>query len=288
MQYLWKITILGVSQQINRLVSLDGDLPLDTVLSLCNLAFDYDNYPEKALYFAQPEPSQTSLPKQPGQLPQADHCSDSPSHSQSTLAGRALLDSFRQFTDDCYGAKAQEFWLKSCDVEAAVAAGSLLKLDLQEKPSLKLEFATSIMERYMAAYADLMQASVDAQPNALELTPRFFYELHGVLHLVEIMKSSPKLMCFVPACLAGKGFLTDDEQKLSVAELERQFAAQAEQEATTGEGIGLDLRACTARMRALNLDLESSKANEVMLQAGAAPLKFVVSKVSKTHVRQGG
>lgn len=272
MQYLWKITVLGVSQQINRLVSLDGDLPLDSVLSLCNLAFDYDNYPEKALYFAQPK-TEPSQPLQFGQSP------DSP--IQSTLAGRALLDSFRQFTDDCYGAKAQEFWLKSCDVEAAVAAGSLLKLDLQEKPSLKLEFATSIMERYMVAYADLMQASVDAQPNTLELTPRFFYELHGVLHLVEIMKSSPKLMCFVPACLAGKGFLTDDEQKLSVAELERQFAAQAEQEATTGEGIGLDLRACTARMRALNLDLESSKANEVMLQAGAAPLKFVVSK---THV----
>lgn len=265
MQYLWKITVLGVSQQVNRLVALEGDLPLESVLSLCNLAFDYDNYPEKALYFAQ--------------NPQANKLG----------AGRQLLDSLVQLPDDRYGAEAKEFWKEDVGskVSAAVAQGQMLKLDLQAQPALKLEFATQVLQEQLAgsgneatgkhqaaAYADEMQQALDAQPNSLNLNPRFLYELHGVWHLVEVMKCSQKLMCFIPSCLAGRGCLTDDEQKLSVEEIERQFKAQAEQEEASGQGVGLDLRACTARMRALQTDLGNDKVNDVMLQAGATPLKF--------------
>lgn len=252
MQYLWKITVLGVSLQVNRLVALEGNLPLDSVLNLCNLAFDYDNYPEKALYFAKAQ-------------------------AESNLgSGRALLDDLVQLPDDRYGAEAKEFWKTSVEakVVAALKDGGMVKLDLQAQPAFKLEFAKQVIEQNLTAYAPEMQQALDAQPNSLNLTPRFLYELHGVWHLVEIMKYSEKLMCFIPSCIAGTGTLTDDEQKLSVEEIERQFKAQAEQEEQSGEGIGLDLRACTARMRALQTDLGNEKVNDVMLQAGATPIKF--------------
>lgn len=247
MQYLWKITILGVSQQVFRLVSLDGELPLDSVLNLCNLSFDYDNYPDKALYFAQNE------------------------------AGKAVFDQLLPPQDDSYhGAVEQsEFWQYSVELDSFVASGAMVKLDLSEQPALKLQHAAQVVPEYLQkVYAEQLAATVDCEPNALVESPKFFYSLHGVVHLVEVMKSSQKLMCFVPATLAGKGLVTDDQQQLSLANLEMQFIEQQEQEDANGEEITLDLRACTGRMRALQTELGSDKVNQVMEQAGATPLKF--------------
>lgn len=289
MQYLWKITVLGVSEQVNRLVALEGDLPLDSVLNLCNLAFDYDNYPEKALYFAtspaQAKSQGQTQAKAQGQAQAPALAAIGRVAGQSVCGelsggvlslGRTLLDELIQLPDDRYGATAKEFWKDSVEakVAQAVDSGGMVKLDLQAQPALKLEFATRVLEENLTSYASEMQQVLDAQPNSLNLTPRFLYELHGVWHLVEVMKCSTKLMCFIPSCIAGTVTLTDDEQKLSVAEIERQFKAQAEQEEKSGEGIGLDLRACTARMRALQTDLGNEKVNDVMLQAGATPIKF--------------
>lgn len=257
MQYLWKLTVLGLEQQVNRLVSLDGELPLDSVLNLCNLAFDFDNYPEKSLYFAQ------------GQ------------------SGREFMAKLLPALADSYGAQSVEFWrpehcLQYLDLEQACEQGKLLKLDLKQQPSLKLKFATAVLTEYLAAYKqELEQASADSMDSDA-VHPVFIYQLHGVNLLVEVMKVTPKLMCFVPATLAGRGLVADDQQNLSLSALQSQLQQQEQQEEQTGEGTVLDLRTCTARMRALQTNIDSDEINQVLIQSGAVPLKAVVSDQRET------
>ena len=50
---------------------------------------------------------------------------------------------------------------------------------------------------------------------------KFIYVLNGVKHLVEVMMSSEKLNCFLPATLMGDGLIVDDnnDRPLSIAML---------------------------------------------------------------------
>lgn len=249
MQYLWKVTVLGTEQQVCRLISLDGNLPLDSVLSLCNLSFDFDNYPEKVLYFAK------------GQ------------------AGREYFDQIRPLEEDRFGAQKVMFWhpehVASYQKPETVWQNGLLhKLDLQAQTQYQIKFASKILQEYMQVYAVELERSVEQQPTADERAACFIYQLHGVNLFVEVMKSAEKLMCFVPATLAGSGLVTDEQQNLSLANLQAQLQHQQELEEQSGEGTVLDLRACTARMRALQTSLDSQRVNQALVAGGAAPLKF--------------
>lgn len=246
MQYLWKLTVLGLNQQVSRLVSLDGELPLDSVLNLCSLAFDFDNYPEKSLYFAQGD------------------------------QGRSYFDQVKPLESDAYGSQKNEYWRYVADPESAVAQGALIKIDLQNQSTFKLKFASQVINEYMGSYAQELERINEQQPAEWERAPVFIYQLHGVNLLVEIMKSAPKLKCFVPAALAGRGLVADEQQNLSLELLASQLKQQEQLEEQTGEGTVLDLRACTGRMRALQTSLAEDKVNDVMVQGGAAPLKFEI------------
>lgn len=247
MQYLWKVTVLGLSQQVYRLVSLDCNLPLDSVLSLCNLSFDYDNYPDKALYFAQ------------------------------NAEGKLFCESIVPEDDGKFGGNkvSPEFWQRKVELEPLVESKVLVKVDLNAKSIVQLQNATDVVEEHLSlAYASELKATLDCEPNVLDVKPKFFYMVHGVVHLVEVMKSSQKLMCFVPATLAGRGLVSDEQGDLALSSLEACLAQQSQREEQYGEEIVLDLRACTGRMRALRTEVDAAKVNQVMVQAGATPLKF--------------
>lgn len=268
MQYVLKLTPLGVKPHVFRVVSVDGQADVAHVLNLCDLSFDYAHYLERCFYFAQDQ-----------------------------KAVQALNLDQPEVDDNHYGPVATAFapfWQRSLDVDSL----ALSKYDLQvEKRATVQRF-----DELLAGFADQINGAVavDTHPEAQSTHFKFLYVVHGVQHLVEVLMASAKLNCFLPATLMGEGLIIDDDPSCPLStELINACVAQEEAaqllvepdscgtdvvsdvgavdrdgdpHVSTVQETGLNLKVCTARMRALGAQRSAESANEALVQAGASPL----------------
>ena len=281
MQYMLKLTPLGVQPHIFRVVSVDGQADIDHVLSLCDLSFDYAHYAERALYFA-----------------------------RDLSASRALAVDVPLEDNDHYGPVSEEFapfWRQ----ELELAKLELEVLDLQAQPQQALQRFDALLEAHSARLGAALKE--DTHPREQGERFKFVYVVHGVQHLVEVLMSSEKLNCFVPATLMGEGLVVDDDPlrplstaliNASVAAAEAadaaaeaaeaaaeaaatEVAAKAdavvaggdaapEQAAPAENSAGLNLKVCTSRMRALGAMRSEQSINQALQQAGASPLTIKI------------
>ena len=281
MQYMLKLTPLGVQPHIFRVVSVDGQADIDHVLSLCDLSFDYAHYAERALYFA---------------------CDLS--------ASRALAVDVPLEDNDHYGPVSEEFapfWRQ----ELELAKLELEVLDLQAQPQQALQRFDALLEAHSARLGAALKE--DTHPREQGERFKFVYVVHGVQHLVEVLMSSEKLNCFVPATLMGEGLVVDDDplRPLSTALINASVAAaeaadaaaeaaEAAAEAAATEvaakadavvaggdaapepaapaenSAGLNLKVCTSRMRAFGAMRSEQSINQALQQAGASPLTIKI------------
>lgn len=244
MQYVLKLTPIGVKHHIFRVVSIDGMADVEHVLNLCNLAFDYGYYEDKALYFA----------------------NDSEAFKQISIDVDFAAD------EDTYGPTGNEFkkfWEEEVDLKAI----SLDKIDLLESKALAIGRFDDLLERMDdkqaggKAEAKALVTMEDAHPEDHRAKFKFIYVLHGVQHLVEVMTSSQKLKCFLPASLMGEGLVIDKDGNLSPQMLNDCLDAHADDDS-------LNLKDCTSRMRALGAMRGDNFINQAVINAGATPLKF--------------
>lgn len=244
MQYLIKLTVLNVKERIFRLLSADGANETDHVLNLCSLAFDYDNYEDRKLYFATGKEQLRRL---------------------RILADPDLAD------DGSYGPLTERapFYESFPRVEDLLKNGTVKCLDLCHSPSDRLKSFDELLREQAGETADLKNTE-DTHPADSSDRLLFIFELRGVAHLAEIMESSQKLKCFVPAVLAGRTVISDEDGDLSFAKIQKQAAAAAEAE----EERILDLRECTTRLRSLKEVKSERTVSDMLVHAGAAPLKF--------------
>lgn len=281
MQYMLKLTPLGVQPHIFRVVSVDGQADIDHVLSLCDLSFDYAHYAERALYFA-----------------------------RDLSASRALAVDVPLEDNDHYGPVSEEFapfWRQ----ELELAKLELEVLDLQAQPQQALQRFDALLEAHSAHLGAALKE--DTHPREQGERFKFVYVVHGVQHLVEVLMSSEKLNCFVPATLMGEGLVVDDDPlrplstaliNASVAAAEAadaaaeaaeaaaaaaatEVAAKAdavvaggdaapEQAAPAENSAGLNLKVCTSRMRAFGAMRSEQSINQALQQAGASPLTIKI------------
>ena len=281
MQYMLKLTPLGVQPHIFRVVSVDGQADIDHVLSLCDLSFDYAHYAERALYFA-----------------------------RDLSASRALAVDVPLEDNDHYGPVNEEFapfWRQ----ELELAKLALEVLDLQAQPQQALQRFDALLEAHSARLGAALKE--DTHPREQGERFKFVYVVHGVQHLVEVLMSSEKLNCFVPATLMGEGLVVDDDPlrplstaliNASVAAAEAadaaaeaaeaaaeaaatEVAAKAdavvaggdaapEQAAPAENSAGLNLKVCTSRMRAFGAMRSEQSINQALQQAGASPLTIKI------------
>ena len=281
MQYMLKLTPLGVQPHIFRVVSVDGQADIDHVLSLCDLSFDYAHYAERALYFA-----------------------------RDLSASRALAVDVPLEDNDHYGPVSEEFapfWRQ----ELELAKLKLEVLDLQAQPQQALQRFDALLEAHSARLGAALKE--DTHPREQGERFKFVYVVHGVQHLVEVLMSSEKLNCFVPATLMGEGLVVDDDPlrplstaliNASVAAAEAadaaaeaaeaaaeaaatEVAAKAdavvaggdaapEQAAPAENSAGLNLKVCTSRMRAFGAMRSEQSINQALQQAGASPLTIKI------------
>ena len=281
MQYMLKLTPLGVQPHIFRVVSVDGQADIDHVLSLCDLSFDYAHYAERALYFA-----------------------------RDLSASRALAVDVPLEDNDHYGPVSEEFapfWRQ----ELELAKLELEVLDLQAQPQQALQRFDALLESHSARLGAALKE--DTHPREQGERFKFVYVVHGVQHLVEVLMSSEKLNCFVPATLMGEGLVVDDDPlhplstaliNASVAAAEAadaaaeaaeaaaeaaatEVAAKAdavvaggdaapEQAAPAENSAGLNLKVCTSRMRAFGAMRSEQSINQALQQAGASPLTIKI------------
>ena len=281
MQYMLKLTPLGVQPHIFRVVSVDGQADIDHVLSLCDLSFDYAHYAERALYFA-----------------------------RDLSASRALAVDVPLEDNDHYGPVSKEFapfWRQ----ELELAKLELEVLDLQAQPQQALQRFDALLEAHSARLGAALKE--DTHPREQGERFKFVYVVHGVQHLVEVLMSSEKLNCFVPATLMGEGLVVDDDPlrplstvliNASVAAAEAadaaaeaaeaaaeaaatEVAAKAdavvaggdaapEQAAPAENSAGLNLKVCTSRMRAFGAMRSEQSINQALQQAGASPLTIKI------------
>lgn len=247
MQYVLKLTTLGVKHHVFRVVSVDGMADVEHVLNLCDLSFDYAGYNSKELYFARTESAYKAL---------AVDCPDE--------------------DDDHYGPTGKEFapfWQESLNL----AALELKSFKLLEHKSDFLGRFDDLIESQRQALA--LNASCDLHPGEQEgVRFKFIYVLNGVEHLVEVMTSAQKLKCFLPATLMGEGLIVDnDDNKPLSLDMINQCLQEHEQDEELCEG--LNLKDCTARMRALGALRNGDNINNALVKAGAAPLNFVVNQL---------
>lgn len=240
MQYLLKVTILGVKHHVFRVVSVDGAADIEHVLNLCDLSFDYALYNTKELYFAQDYESFEAL----------------------------ALD-YEPYDDDRYGPTGKEFdsfWTQTVDVKKI----NTHSLSLEQQKSEFVKPFDALLESQIALFNEHIAPKV----NDLQQHFKFIYVLNGVQHLVEVMIRSEKLKCFLPAALMGEGLIEDnDENKpLSVAMLNDFLSAHENDE---NFDDGLNLKACTARLRALGALRNNNNINNALVNAGATPLNFL-------------
>ena len=281
MQYMLKLTPLGVQPHIFRVVSVDGQADIDHVLSLCDLSFDYAHYAERALYFA-----------------------------RDLSASRALAVDVPLEDNDHYGPVSEEFapfWRQ----ELELAKLELEVLDLQAQPQQALQRFDALLEAHSARLGAALKE--DTHPREQGERFKFVYVVHGVQHLVEVLMSSEKLNCFVPATLMGEGLVVDDDPlrplstaliNASVAAAEAadaaaeaaeaaaeaaatEVAAKAdavvaggdaapEQAAPAENSAGLNLKVCTSRMRTFGAMRSEQSINQALQQAGASPLTIKI------------
>lgn len=281
MQYMLKLTPLGVQPHVFRVVSVDGQADIDHVLSLCDLSFDYAHYAERALYFA-----------------------------RDLSASQALAVDVPLEDNDHYGPVSEEFapfWQQ----ELELAKLELEVLDLQAQPQQALQRFDALLEAHSARLGAALKE--DTHPREQGERFKFVYVVHGVQHLVEVLMSSEKLNCFVPATLMGEGLVVDDDPlrplstaliNASVAAAEAadaaaeaaeaaaeaaatEVAAKAdavvaggdaapEQAAPAENRAGLNLKVCTSRMRAFGAMRSEQSINQALQQAGASPLTIKI------------
>lgn len=281
MQYMLKLTPLGVQPHVFRVVSVDGQADIDHVLSLCDLSFDYAHYAERALYFA-----------------------------RDLSASRALAVDVPLEDNDHYGPVSEEFapfWRQ----ELELAKLELEVLDLQAQPQQALQRFDALLEAHSARLGAALKE--DTHPREQGERFKFVYVVHGVQHLVEVLMSSEKLNCFVPATLMGEGLVVDDDplRPLSTALINASVAAaeaadaaaeaaEAAAEAAATEvaakadavvaggdaapepaapaenSAGLNLKVCTSRMRAFGAMRSEQSINQALQQAGASPLTIKI------------
>lgn len=281
MQYMLKLTPLGVQPHVFRVVSVDGQADIDHVLSLCDLSFDYAHYAERALYFA-----------------------------RDLSASRALAVDVPLEDNDHYGPVSEEFapfWRQ----ELELAKLELEVLDLQAQPQQALQRFDALLEAHSARLGAALKE--DTHPREQGERFKFVYVVHGVQHLVEVLMSSEKLNCFVPATMMGEGLVVDDDPlrplstaliNASVAAAEAadaaaeaaeaaaeaaatEVAAKAdavvaggdaapEQAAPAENSAGLNLKVCTSRMRAFGAMRSEQSINQALQQAGASPLTIKI------------
>lgn len=281
MQYMLKLTPLGVQPHVFRVVSVDGQADIDHVLSLCDLSFDYAHYAERALYFA-----------------------------RDLSASQALAVDVPLEDNDHYGPVSEEFapfWRQ----ELELAKLELEVLDLQAQPQQALQRFDALLEAHSARLGAALKE--DTHPREQGERFKFVYVVHGVQHLVEVLMSSEKLNCFVPATLMGEGLVVDDDplRPLSIALINASVAAaeaadaaaeaaEAAAEAAATEvaakadavvaggdaapepaapaenSAGLNLKVCTSRMRAFGAMRSEQSINQALQQAGASPLTIKI------------
>lgn len=273
MQYVLKLTPLGIEHHVFRVVSVDGLADTEHVLNLCNLSFGYGNYDSKELIFA-----------------------------KDAAAFKALSVDSVDEDDDHYGPTGNEFaafWqdepkfedlelltiqIKSGSQEALKRFDILLEsmsemLSMSEKQS---DGVVNVDECVSVKASNACKA--DTHPGDQNFRFKFIYVLNGVKHLVEVMMSSEKLNCFLPATLMGDGLIVDDnnDRPLSIAMLNEIMASHENDEAAED---GLNLKECTSRMRALGAMRGAQKINDALLKAGAEPLSFKVDQTQELVVQ---
>ena len=158
MQYMLKLTPLGVQPHVFRVVSVDGQADIDHVLSLCDLSFDYAHYAERALYFA-----------------------------RDLSASQALAVDVPLEDNDHYGPVSEEFapfWRQ----ELELAKLELEVLDLQAQPQQALQRFDALLEAHSARLGAALKE--DTHPREQGERFKFVYAVHGVQHLVEVFMST--------------------------------------------------------------------------------------------------
>lgn len=86
-----------------------------------------------------------------------------------------------------------------------------------------------------------------------------------LVHDVYVMKATDKLYCFMPSCLVGSGHIPENI-KLTTESINEYLDKE--------DVNSLDLRACTARMRAYGV--QRIDAHKALITAGASDIKFNV------------
>lgn len=250
MQFLLKLTPLGVSEQIFRVISVDGLADTEHVLSLCNLSFDYANYSDKRLYLPQTKEQRQFLSRY--------------SHPEVKMDRERLGHAGEAFAP---------WWRETVDLSPYFC------LDLTDEDSRRMAlrpFGELLEARLLNEYRKEAEADCAELGLSRPLGAAFIYEVHGVQHLVEVLQERDKLSCFVPAALMGQINVSADEdkQELSLMRLEQCIAADSDGADIPVEDLSLNLKECTSRLRALGAMRAEQNINDALMQAGAAPLKF--------------
>lgn len=273
MQYVLKLTPLGIEHHVFRVVSVDGLADTEHVLNLCNLSFGYGNYDSKELIFAKDAAAFKAL--------SVDSVDEDDDHYGPT--GNEFA-AFWQDEPKFEGLELLTIQIKSGSQEALKRFDILLEsmsemLSMSEKQS---DGVVNVDECVSVKASNACKA--DTHPGDQNFRFKFIYVLNGVKHLVEVMMSSEKLNCFLPATLMGDGLIVDDnnDRPLSIAMLNEIMASHENDEAAED---GLNLKECTSRMRALGAMRGAQKINDALLKAGAEPLSFKVDQAQELVVQ---
>ncbi len=273
MQYVLKLTPLGIEHHVFRVVSVDGLADTEHVLNLCNLSFGYGNYDSKELIFAKDAAAFKAL--------SVDSVDEDDDHYGPT--GNEFA-AFWQDEPKFEGLELLTMQIKSGSQEALKRFDILLE-SMSEMLSSSDKQSNGVVNVDECVSVKASNAcKADTHPGDQNFRFKFIYVLNGVKHLVEVMMSSEKLNCFLPATLMGDGLIVDDnnDRPLSIAMLNEIMASHENDEAAED---GLNLKECTSRMRALGAMRGAQKINDALLKAGAEPLSFKVDQAQELVVQ---
>ena len=273
MQYVLKLTPLGIEHHVFRVVSVDGLADTEHVLNLCNLSFGYGNYDSKELIFAKDAAAFKAL--------SVDSVDEDDDHYGPT--GNEFA-AFWQDEPKFEGLELLTMQIKSGSQEALKRFDILLESmsEMLSSSDKQSDGVVNVDECVSVKASNACKA--DTHPGDQNFRFKFIYVLNGVKHLVEVMMSSEKLNCFLPATLMGDGLIVDDnnDRPLSIAMLNEIMASHENDEAAED---GLNLKECTSRMRALGAMRGAQKINDALLKAGAEPLSFKVDQTQELVVQ---
>lgn len=256
MQYMLKLTPLGVQAHVFRVVSLEGQADVDHVLTLCDLAFDYAHYADRALYFAQ---------------------------QKSAL--QALNIDCLKLDSEHYGPSGDEF-MPFWQQELNLASLMLEKFSLRVQSHRALERFDAILDEYSIRVG--YELKEDTHPREQSDRFKFVYVVNGVQHLVEVLMCSSKLNCFVPATLMGAGLVVDDDPQrpLSTALINESVAAEQAAELET-EQVAEQEGAVTSALK-VDESVEATQSEKIKAQAEAAQESGLNLKLCTTRMRALG